>query len=148
VGSLSTRALTHGNTLGPYSIAVFLTVALCSPAYLECVFHEEPLVGSPVASADFSRPHQRPFAWLTGGAIWTTGTVFNLVAANFTGVAISYAIGQSAPMVAALWASSCGKIRRSNNGDGLPRLMFIFYILAILLIARANTRASRGTLTS
>jgi len=38
-----------------------------------------------------------------GGVIWGTGTVFNLVAANFTGVAISYAIGQSAPMVAALW---------------------------------------------
>jgi glucose uptake protein len=78
---------------------------------------------------------------LIGGAIWTTGTVFNLVAANFTGVAISYAIGQSAPMVAALWGIFVWKEFAGANkrAKAFLAMMFIFYILAILLIARANT---------
>ena len=76
-----------------------------------------------------------------GGIIWGTGTVFNLVAANFTGVAISYAIGQSAPMVAALWGvlawkEFAGATRRAKI---FLALMFVFYILAIFLVARANT---------
>ncbi|HWY26970.1 MAG TPA: GRP family sugar transporter, partial [Candidatus Angelobacter sp.] len=77
---------------------------------------------------------------LLGGCIWGVGTVFNLVAANFTGVAISYSIGQSAPMVAALWGVLVWK-----EFDGATRkakaylaLMFMFYLLAILLIARAS----------
>jgi glucose uptake protein len=61
-------------------------------------------------------------------------------AASYTGVAISYAIGQSAPMVAALWGVLAWK---EFDGSG-PRakmylaLMFVFYALAILLVARAN----------
>ena len=69
------------------------------------------------------------------------GTVFNLVAANFTGVAISYAIGQSAPMVAALWGILVWKEFQGagRHAKTLLALMFLFYILAILLIAKANT---------
>jgi glucose uptake protein len=79
----STRALTHGNTLGPYSVSVFL----------------------------------------------------------FTGVSISYAIGQSAPMVAALWGIFAWKEFAGANtrAKAYLTLMFVFYILAILLVARANT---------
>lgn len=66
--------------------------------------------------------------------------VFNLVAANFTGVAISYAIGQSAPMVAALWGVF---VWREFAGAGSKAkiflfLMFVSYCLAILFVARAN----------
>jgi len=78
---------------------------------------------------------------LLGGAIWGIGTVFNLVAANFTGVAISYAIGQSAPMVAALWGVLVWKeFAGANRGAKIYlALMFLFYIFAILLVAKANT---------
>src|SRR5207249_11931999 len=63
-----------------------------------------PLVGEPVSFSGFFRgPASGHILGLVGGCIWGTGTVFNMVAASFTGVAISYAIGQSAPMVAALW---------------------------------------------
>ena len=77
---------------------------------------------------------------LLGGFIWGTGTVFNLVAGKTTTFAVSYAIGQSAPMVAALWGLFVWK---EFAGSG-PRarlylgLMFVFYILAILLVAQAN----------
>ena len=103
---------------------------------------KKPLVGEPVAfSGLISRAGQWPFLGLIGGAIWATGTVFNLVAGNFTGVAISYAIGQSAPMVAALWGIFAWKEFAGANrrAQAFLGLMFIFYLLAILLIARANT---------
>lgn len=139
----STRALTHGNTLGPYSIAVFLTGgALLSCFVWNVYFMKKPLVGAPVSFGGFFRgPTSGHLLGLIGGAIWTTGTVFNLVAANFTGVAISYAIGQSAPMVAALWGIFVWKefVGANKQAKAFLALMFIFYILAILLIARANT---------
>jgi glucose uptake protein len=52
----STRALTHGNTLGPYSIAVFLTGgALLSCFVWNVYFMKKPLVGAPVGFGGFFR---------------------------------------------------------------------------------------------
>jgi glucose uptake protein len=135
-------AMTKGNTLGPYSIAVFLTLgALLSCFIWNIYFMKKPLVGEPVDfSGFFKGPSSGHMLGLLGGVIWGTGMVFNLVAANFTGVAISYAIGQSAPMVAALW----GVLAWKEFAGAGPRaklylaLMFVFYCLAILLVAKAN----------
>jgi glucose uptake protein len=137
-----TRAMTRGHTLGAYSAAVFLTLgALLSCFIWNIYFMRHPLVGEPVSLAGWFRgPASGHVLGLLGGFIWGTGTVFNLVAASFTGVAISYAIGQSAPMVAALWGILAWK---EFEGSG-PRarvylvLMFVFYGLAILLVAKAN----------
>jgi len=132
------HAMTNGHTLGPYSIAVFLTLgALLWNTY----FMARPLVGEPVQfSGFFSAPLSGHALGLLGGFIWGIGMVFNLVAASYTGVAISYAIGQSAPMVAALWGVLAWK-----EFDGAPAkakmylgLMFVFYGLGIMLVARAN----------
>ncbi len=138
-----TRSMTHGNALGPYSVAVFLTLgALLSCFIWNIYFMKKPLVGEPVNffSGFFSGPPSGHVLGLAGGVIWGTGMVFNLVAASYTGVAISYAIGQSAPMVAALWGVLAWK---EFAGSGTRAklylaLMFVFYGLAILLVARAN----------
>jgi glucose uptake protein len=129
-------------TLGPYAAAIFLTMgALLSCLIWNVYFMKHPLVGEPVKfSGFFSAPASGHVLGLLGGFIWGTGLVFNLVAASFTGVAISYAIGQSAPMVAALWGILAWK-----EFDGAPgkakiymALMFVFYALGIVLVARAN----------
>jgi len=136
------RAMTNGNTLGPYSIAVFLTLgALLSCLIWNIYFMRRPLAGEPVGfSGFFSAPISGHALGLLGGFIWGTGMVFNLVAANFTGVAISYAIGQSAPMVAALWGVLAWKEFAGAPGKAWVYLvfMFVFYCLAILLVARAS----------
>ncbi|MFZ0805153.1 MAG: AcrB/AcrD/AcrF family protein, partial [Candidatus Sulfotelmatobacter sp.] len=137
-----TRSMTRGNTLGPYSVAVFLTLgALLSCFIWNIYFMKKPLVGEPVSfSGFFSGPPSGHLLGLAGGAIWGIGMVFNLVAASFTGVAISYAIGQSAPMVAALWGVFAWK-EFAGSGSRAKMylvLMFAFYALAILLIARSN----------
>src|ERR1700739_4854950 len=100
-----TRALPAGRSLTPYSIGVFFTAG----AFLCCFvvniyFMKKPLVGEPVSFSGYfsARPLYHSLGIL-GGLVWGVGTVFNFVAASLAGVAISYAIGQAAPMVAALW---------------------------------------------
>jgi len=133
---------TRGNALTPYSSAVFLTLgALLSCFIWNIYFMKKPLVGEPVSFAGFfGGPPRGHLLGLAGGMIWGIGTVFNLVAGRSMSFAISYAIGQSAPMVAALWGVLAWK---EFAGSGTRSklylaLMFVFYAFAILLVARAN----------
>jgi glucose uptake protein len=129
-------------TLGPYAAAVFLTLgALLSCFIWNIYFMKHPLVGQPVGfSGFFHAPLSGHMLGLLGGFIWGTGMVFNLVAASFTGVAISYAIGQSAPMVAALWGVFAWKefAGAPSKAKIYLTLMFVFYCVGILLVAKAN----------
>jgi len=61
------------------------------------------------------------------------------VAASLVGVAISYAIGQASPMVAALWGVFAWREFKDSNARARLYLagMFAAYVLALLLIARA-----------
>src|ERR1700720_4749459 len=135
-----TYAMTRGRSLTPYSAATFLTLgALLSCFVWNIYFMKRPLVGDPVSfSGFFSGPPSGHLLGLIGGFVWGLGTVFNLTAGKLTGQAISYAIGQSAPMVAALWGVLAWK---EFAGSGTRAklylaLMFVFYGLAILLVAR------------
>jgi glucose uptake protein len=138
-----TRAMTsEPGTLGPYSAVIFLTFgALLSCFIWNLYFMKHPLVGAPVSFSGFFRgPVSGHMLGILGGLIWGTGTVFNMVAASLTGVAISYAVGQSAPMVAAVWGVFVWKEFAGAGSRAKMYLagMFVFYCLAILLIAKAN----------
>ena len=136
-----TRAMTRGATLTPYTTAVCLTFG----AFLCCFFFNtilmrKPIVGTPVAAADYFRaPVSYHALGLLGGAIWGVGAVFNFVAASLTGVAISYAIGQASPMVACLWGVFAWHEFRGANTRAKTYLaaMIAAYVLALVLIARA-----------
>jgi glucose uptake protein len=136
-----THALTSGHALGPYSIAVFFTLgAFASCFVVNLYFMRRPLVGEPVDFTGFaSAGTTNHLLGVLGGFIWGTGTVFNFVAASFVGVAISYAIGQAAPMVAALWGVFVWR-----EFEGAPprarmyiALMFLCYIAALVVLASA-----------
>jgi glucose uptake protein len=139
---ISTHAMRTGNSLGPYSLAVFFTLgALLSCFIWNIYFMKHPLVGEPVAfSGFFKAPASAHLLGLLGGFIWGIGTVFSLVAGNSIGFAIAYAIGQSAPMVAALWGVFVWKEFAGANKTARAylALMFAFYAVAILLVARAH----------
>jgi glucose uptake protein len=133
---------TRGNALSPYSSVVFLTLgALLSCFVWNLYFMKKPLVGEPVNfSGFFSGPASGHLLGLFGGCIWGLGTMFNVVAGKVTSYAIAYAIGQSAPMVAALWGVFAWKEFAGAGGKAKAylALMFVFYGLAILMVARAN----------
>ncbi|MGH9595578.1 MAG: GRP family sugar transporter, partial [Edaphobacter sp.] len=136
-----TRAMTRGNTLTPYTTAVFLTLGAFVCCFVfNTILMRRPIVGSPVAAADYFRaPGTYHALGLLGGVIWGIGTVFNFVAASLVGVAISYAIGQASPMVACLWGVFVWKEFRGANAraKGYLAAMFAAYLLALVLIARA-----------
>ncbi|MGD0443615.1 MAG: AcrB/AcrD/AcrF family protein [Edaphobacter sp.] len=136
-----TRAMTRGNTLTPYTTAVFLTLGAFVCCFVfNTILMRRPIVGSPVAASDYFRaPASYHALGLLGGAIWGIGTVFNFVAASLVGVAISYAIGQASPMVACLWGVFVWKEFRGANAraKGYLAAMFAAYMLALVLIARA-----------
>ena len=133
---------TRGNVLTPYSSVVFLTLgALLSCFIWNLYFMKRPLLGEPVSFGGFFKgPASGHLLGLLGGCIWGVGTVFNVVAGKATAFAISYAIGQSAPMVAALWGVFAWKEFAGAPGKAKMylALMFVFYCLGILLVARAN----------
>jgi glucose uptake protein len=136
-----TRAMTADRPLTPYTAAVFFTFgALVCCFFFNVYLMKKPLVGEPVGFSGYAAaPASYHALGLVGGAVWGLGTVFNFVAASLVGVAISYAIGQASPMIAALWGVF---VWREFRGSGLrARLylagMFASYVLALVLIARA-----------
>jgi glucose uptake protein len=135
------HALNTGHALTPYSVGVFFTLGALACCFVFNVYlMRRPLVGEPVAARGyFHTSAGNHLLGLIGGCIWGLGTVFNFVASSLTGVAISYAIGQSAPMVAALWGVFVWhEFRGAGNAARVNLvLMFVFFIAAIALVSLA-----------
>lgn len=138
-----TRALTAGTPLTPYSISVFFALgALLCCFVVNIYFMKHPLVGEPVDFSGFFRARPADhLLGLLGGVVWGMGGVFNFVAAGLVGVAVSYAIGQAAPMVAAVWGVFVWKEFRGANATARMYLvgMFASYLLALFVISSAYT---------
>jgi glucose uptake protein len=136
-----TRSLTYGHALTPYTVSVLFAVgAFICCFFVNVYFMKHPLVGDPVSFSGFSKASGRDHVLgIVGGIIWGLGGNFNFIAAGFVGVPISYAIGQSAPMIAAawgvlVWKEFAGADRKAWMYLGL---MFLFYLTAIGAIALA-----------
>lgn len=135
------RSMNAGRPLGPYSVAVFFTLGALLCCFVANVYlMRRPLVGEPVAFSKYFVAGVRNHALgVVGGGIWGVGTVLNFTAASLTGMAISWGIGQAAPMVAAAWGVFVWKEFRGAPPKSRIYLagMFVFYILAIGLISLA-----------
>jgi glucose uptake protein len=136
-----TKAMTAGHPLTPYSVASLFSVgAFICCFFVNIYFMRHPLVGDPVDFSGYWSARSRDHALgLAGGIVWGLGSSFNFVAASFVGVAISYAIGQSSPMIAALWGVLAWKEFAGATGKAWVylALMFIFYLGAVTVIAMA-----------
>ena len=121
---------------------VFLTLgALLSCFVWNLYFMKKPLAGEPVGfSGFFSGPPSGHLLGLFGGIIWGIGTMCNVVAGGSAGFALSYAIGQSAPMVGALWGVFAWNefAGAQSRAKVFLVLMFVFYAAAILALAHAS----------
>ena len=122
------------------ALAVFAIGALLSTIPFNLYFMRRPLSGEPVSMGDYGKGGARwHILGLVGGAVWTVGTASNLVAGHATGFAISYAIGQSAPLVASLWGIFVWReFSPVRAAVARPLLaMYVFYAAAILVLAHA-----------
>ena len=77
---------------------------------------------------------------MLGGAIWCLGTALSYITAEKAGPAVSYALGQGAPMVAALWGVFIWKeFKGAKKGTGaLLAAMFVLFVAGLASIVVAG----------
>ena len=123
--------------LGPYAIGfVFAVGVFLSTFVFNLFFMNMPVEGPPVAmSGYFKGTGRQHLLGIVGGMIWATGTIANFAAASSpesvqVGPAISYAIGQGATMVSALW----GLLVWNEFAGAGPRVRLLVVIMLILFV--------------
>ena len=136
-----TRAMTHGHALTPYGVSALFSVGAFLCCFVANVyFMKRPIQGQPVAfSGYWSAAARNHLFGILGGIAWGLGGCFNFIAAGLVGVPISYAIGQSAPLIAAAWGVFVWREFAGAQRSAWVSLgwMFVLYIAAIAMIARA-----------
>jgi glucose uptake protein len=139
---LVTKAVVGPGGLGPYAVAFIFAigVALCAVP-LNALFMRRSLTGA--APVDFGTYFRGKNAWhvwgVIGGMIWCTGMIFNLVAshAQIVGPAVSYAIGQGATMISAVWGVFVWKefAAAPRESRRLIPWMFLCFTVGLAIIA-------------
>lgn len=130
--------------LGPYSVTFCFAVGvlLCAiPSNLYLM--RKPLTGDgavPMAQYVAARPAFHLWG-VVGGFIWCTGAMLSFVAshAHLVGPAVSYAIGQGATLISAIWGVFVWKEFSDAPEDARKLLpwMFLFFIVGLTAIAVA-----------
>ena len=130
--------------LTPYSaIFIFSIGVLLSNFIFNTLVMRHPFVGEPVAYKEyFKGSFSTHLVGVLGGCIWCLGTAFSYIAAGKAGAAISYALGQGAPMVAAIWGVFIWKELKGSDKktDMLLAIMFLFFIagLGLIIVSGGN----------
>jgi glucose uptake protein len=123
--------------LGPYAIAfVFAVGIFCSTFVFNLYFMNLPVQGEPVEILDYFRATAKlHLLGILGGIIWAAGTISNFVAASApqeiqVGPAISYALGQGATMISALWGLFLWKEFAGADARVKSMLVLMFLLFA------------------
>ena len=139
---LSNFAQPAAGKVTPYTaIVVFSVGVLLSNFIFNTLVMRKPFVGEPVKpSAYFNGSAGTHLVGMLGGAIWCLGTAFSYIASGKAGASISYALGQGAPMIAAIWGIFIWKEFKGSGKsvNGLLALMFVFFIAGLGLIVAAG----------
>ena len=124
--------------LTPYSaIFIFSVGVVLSNFLFNTLVMRFPFSGEPVSVREYFKGSLGThLTGMLGGAIWCLGTAFSYIASGQAGAAISYALGQGAPMVAAVWGVFIWKeFKGADRKTGLLLfLMFVFFIAGLASI--------------
>lgn len=122
----------------PYSaLFVFAVGIFISNFLFNTLVMKKPFTGEPVSYMQyFKGSFNTHLVGILGGIVWALGTACSYIAAGKAGAAISYALGQGATMVAALWGLLIWKEFKgaSRTTNWLIALMLIFFISGLILI--------------
>ena len=125
----------------PYTAIVIFTIGvLLSNFFFNTLVMKKPFVGEPVTYGQYFKGSAGThLVGMLGGAIWCLGTALSYITSGKAGAAVSYALGQGAPMVAALWGVFIWKEfkgARKGTGTLLTAMFFLFLIgLGLIVIA-------------
>jgi glucose uptake protein len=132
--------------LGPYAIGfVFAVGVFLSTFVFNLIFMNMPVEGPPVKiGAYFKGTGGQHALGIVGGMIWATGAIANFTAASApesvqVGPAISYAIGQGATMVSALWGLLVWKEFAGADArvKTLIAVMLLLFVIGLGLVSVA-----------
>ena len=119
----------------PYTaIFIFSLGVLLSNFLFNTLVMKRPFVGEPVSYKEYFKGNGKThLVGMLGGAIWCLGTAFSYIASGKACAAISYALGQGAPMIAAIWGVFIWKEFKGakKNVYWLLGLMFLFFIAGL-----------------
>lgn len=125
----------------PYTgMVIFAAGVFLSNFIINTIVMKKPFVGEPVKySQYFAGNCKTHLVGMLGGCIWCLGTALNYICAGTAGAAVSYALGQGAPLVAAIWGVFVWK-EFKGAGKGVSALlaaMFALFIggLALIIIS-------------
>lgn len=128
----------------PYSAFFIFAVGIfLSNLLFNTIVMRRPFVGKPVSYREYFKGSLTTHSvGVLGGVIWGLGTALSYIAAGKAGAAVSYALGQGAPMVAALWGIFVWKEFKgaTRSVNTLLTCMFIFFIcgLGAIIVSGAN----------
>jgi len=133
----TTRAIQPG-LLTPYvALVLFAVGLLASNIVVNTIF----MRAGKVTYADYfhgrARLHSLGFL---GGCIWMLALCLNVIASGVAGPAISYALGQGATLVAAIWGVFIWRefAHAPKSTSILIALMFAGYVIGLVLIGAAS----------
>ena len=120
-----------------FSLGIFLSNFLWGTIAMK-----RPVEGKPVSYADYFKGSGKlHWVGILGGVVWGVGTVLSYIAAGKAGAAISYALGQGAPMIAALWGVFVWKEFKGadKKTNAYLAIMFLFFIVGLAMIVYAGS---------
>jgi len=131
--------------LTAYSAVIIFSIGVFFSNFIwNSFFMYKPITGTPVTYRDYftNGTLRQHMIGILGGLIFNTGFLFNLIASEKAGPAISYGLGQGATMIGAAWGVFVFK-----EFAGAPKVvnkylaaMFALFIvgLGLIIIARLN----------
>jgi glucose uptake protein len=132
--------------LGPYAVAVVFGAGIFLSTFIyNLYFMNLPLAGDPIDVKEYFRGGlNNHLLGIAGGAIWAVGTITNFVASSAppavnVGPAISYALGQGATLISALWGLLVWKefAGASARVRALLFLMIVLFVVGLGMISVA-----------
>jgi glucose uptake protein len=123
--------------LGPYTAAVLFACGVFGSTFIfNLYFMNLPVQGEPVALGAYFRGSARNhLLGIAGGLIWCVGAIANFVASSAprevnVSPATSYALGQGATMISALW----GLLVWKEFAGAAPRVRTLLAVMIVLFL--------------
>ena len=128
--------------LTPYTaMVIFALGVFLSNFVVNTIVMKKPFVGEPVTYKQYFAGNMKThLVGVLGGVIWALGTSLNYISAGKAGAAVSYALGQGAPMIAAIWGVFIWKeFKGARKGVyGLLALMFALFVAGLACVVVAG----------
>lgn len=132
--------------LTPYSAFFIFSIGVFISNFIFNSFiMKRPIEGKAVTYGDYFKGNFKTHCvGILGGVIWGIGTSLSYIAAGKAGTAVSYALGQGAPMIAAIWGVFIWKEFKGakKTVNILIALVFVLFISGLSLIVVAGNKES------